>query len=74
VVSVVSNDKPNADFYTLIAPRELSAPLPIFEPVSESDPLLSGHVRIEGVGDDFKHVDELSWKKITKPVWRRTSL
>ena len=74
VVSVVSEGQANTDFYTLIAPRDLNAPLPIFELVSESDPLLSAHVRITRVGKDFKHVDELSWKKSAKPVWRRTSI
>jgi len=66
VVSVVSTGQANTDFYTLIAPRDLGSPLPRFEIVSEWS------VRIEGVGDNFNAVDELTWK--SNPVWRRTSL
>ncbi|HJT26378.1 MAG TPA: hypothetical protein VJ784_03125, partial [Pyrinomonadaceae bacterium] len=67
VVSFVSTGEANADFYTLIAPRELSAPLPRFQ-------VFAGRVRIEGVGTDFNEVDELSWQSETEPTWRRTSL
>jgi hypothetical protein len=74
VVSVVSNGQANADFYTLIAPQDLSAPLPQFQVLSKSDPLHDGHIRIEGVGTNFNEVDELRWKRVTDPKWRRTSL
>jgi len=47
VVSFVSSGEANADFYTLIAPREFGAPLPQFQVLS------GGHVRIEGVGENF---------------------
>jgi Heparinase II/III-like protein/Heparinase II/III N-terminus len=65
VVSVVSNGQANVDFYTLIAPRELSAPLPQFQVLTE------GHVRIDGVGINFNEADELSWQSDTDPKWRR---
>ena len=68
VVSFVSTGEANADFYTLIAPRSLSALLPRFEVLSE------GHVRIEGVGENFNEVDELSWNSAAAPEWRRASL
>jgi heparinase II/III-like protein len=68
VVSFVSTGEANTDFYTLIAPRELSAALPRFQVVSE------GHVRIEGIGENFNKIDELSWQTETEPIWRRTSL
>jgi hypothetical protein len=68
VVSFVSTGEANTDFYTLIAPRTLSAPLPRFQVLSE------GQLRIEGVGKDFYEVDELSWQDGTEPKWRRTSL
>lgn len=74
VVSVVSTGEANTDFYTLIAPRTLSAPLPRFQVLSDSDPLDSGRVRIEDVGENFVEVDELSWTRSNKPTWRRTSL
>jgi hypothetical protein len=73
VVSVVSTGQPNVDFYTLIAPRDLSAPMPQFQVLSESDPLHEGHVRIEGVGTNFSEVDELSWQANKEPEWRRIS-
>ena len=60
VVSVVSTGTANADFYTLIAPRDLSSPLPRFEIESEVDPLCAIHVRIDAVGENFNEVDELS--------------
>src|SRR4029078_2142817 len=63
VVSFVSTGQANTDFYTLIAPRTLSAPLPRLQVLTDSDPLDSGHVRIEGVGDNFTEVDELSWHR-----------
>src|SRR6185369_3652028 len=68
VVSFVSTGHANTDFYTLIAPRTLSAPLPRFQVLSE------GHVRVEGIGTDFDEVDELRWQSETKPTWRRVSL
>jgi hypothetical protein len=61
VVSVVLEGQANADFYTLIAPRQLSAPLPRFE-------VFADHIRVEGVGENFNEADELNAKK---PVWRR---
>jgi len=72
VVSVVSIGAANTDFYTLIAPRNLSAPLPQFL-ISGNDPLVSDHIRVEGVGSNFKEVDELTWHTGTEPDWRRTS-
>jgi len=81
VVSFVSTGEANTDFYTLIAPRKLSAPLPRVQVLSDSDPFDSGCVRIERVGEDFTEVDELSWigskcgsDSTGKAVWRRTSL
>jgi hypothetical protein len=68
VVSFVSTGQANTDFYTLIAPRTLSAPLPRFQVLSE------GHVRIKGVGENFNEVDELSWHTGVAPVWRRSSI
>jgi heparinase II/III-like protein len=68
VVSFVSTGEANVDFYTLIAPRELGAPLPRFQVLSED------HVRIEGIGTDFSEVDELSWLSETEPTWRRVLL
>lgn len=73
VVSVVSNGQPNADFYTLIAPRDLKAPLPQFQVLSESDPLHEGHICIEGVGRNFNELVELRWMRNTDPIWRRIS-
>jgi len=70
VVSFVSTGEANLDFYTLIAPQELSAPLPRFEVLSDTDPLYSGHIRVENVNE----VDELSWQIDRQPTWRRTSL
>ena len=67
VVSVVSTGQANMDFYTLIAPRKLSGPLPRFQ-------VFAGHVRIEGIGKNFNEADELSWQSETTPTWRRTSL
>jgi hypothetical protein len=67
VVGIVSNGQANADFYTLIAPRGLSAPLPRFQLLS------SGHVRVEGVGRNFNDADELTWHSAAYPVWRRTT-
>jgi len=64
VVSVVSAGQANVDFYTLIAPRRLSAPLPRLE-------VFADHVRVEGTGADFIEADELS---ATGPTWRRTSI
>jgi hypothetical protein len=61
VVSFVSTGEANTDFYTLIAPRELSAPLPQFQVLSEGD------VRIERVGENFTEVDELTWH--SAPAW-----
>ena len=61
VVSFVSTGEANTDFYTLIAPRTLSAPLPRLQVLSDSDPLFAGHVRIEVVGEDFTEADELTW-------------
>jgi hypothetical protein len=72
VVSVVSEGQANTDFYTLIAPRDLNAPLPQFEIESERDPLCSIRVRIKGVGENFNEVDELSWQANNEPVWRRS--
>lgn len=66
VVSFVSTGEANADFYTLIAPRTLNAPLPRFQVLSNSC------VRVEGVGENFNEVDELSWHSATAPVWRRS--
>lgn len=68
VVSVASRGQANVDFYTLIAPRELSTPLPQFQVLTES------HIRIDSVGRNFNEVDELSWQANKEPVWRRTSL
>ena len=73
VVSVVSTGQANTDFYTLIAPRKLGAPLPQFR-VSGTDPLNSCHVRIEGNGKNFKEADELSWHADADPSWRRVSI
>jgi len=70
VVSFVSTGEANADFYTLIAPQELSAPLPRFQVLRDSDPLFSGHIRVE----NFNEVDELSWQTGTEPTWRRTKI
>jgi uncharacterized heparinase superfamily protein len=74
VVSVVSDGNANTDFYTLIAPRNLNAPFPRFQILSNSDPLDDGHVRVEGVGEDFSKLDELNWQSNADPVWRRTSI
>jgi hypothetical protein len=71
VVSIVSIGQANTDFYTLIAPRKLSAPLPQFQVLSGSN---SGHVRVEHTGKDFNEVDEIIWHADTNPLWRRTSL
>ncbi|HEY4424475.1 MAG TPA: alginate lyase family protein [Pyrinomonadaceae bacterium] len=68
VVSFVSTGLANTDFYTLIAPRELGAPLPQLQVLSD------GHVRVEGIGADFNEVDELSRQGETEPTWRRVSL
>jgi hypothetical protein len=68
VVSVVSEGNANTDFYTLIAPRNLSAPLPWFQILGERS------VRIERVGENFSEADELSWYSDADPVWRRTSI
>ena len=68
VVSVVLNGQANVDFYTLIAPRELSAPLLQFQVSTE------GHLRITGVGRNFNEADELSWQANKEPEWRRGSL
>src|SRR6185369_15034841 len=65
VVSFVSTGHANTDFYTLIAPRELGAPLPRLQVLKE------GHVRIEGIGADFNEVDVLSWQSEIEPKWRR---
>jgi Heparinase II/III-like protein/Heparinase II/III N-terminus len=68
VVSFFSTGQPNTDFYTLIAPRPLSAPLPQFQVLSE------GEVRVEGIAPDFNRADELSWQRDTEPTWRRVSI
>jgi hypothetical protein len=74
VIGLVSTGQANMDFYTLIAPRALSAPLPRFQVLSDSDPLFAGQARIEGIGAGFNEVDELSWQSETEPTWRRTAL
>jgi hypothetical protein len=68
VVSFVSTGEANTDFYTLIAPRTLSMPLPQFQVLSDSDPLDSGCVCIVGVGQNFTEVDELSWTRSVPPA------
>ena len=57
VVSVVASGSANADFYTLVAPVKLSAPLPRFH-VESIDPLLSGRIRVEQFGSN---VDDIRW-------------
>lgn len=54
VVSVVSNGRENADFYTLIAPLKLNAPTPQFE-VKQSDG--RGHVRVRWTAA----IDDITW-------------
>ena len=73
VVSVVSREQARADFFTLIVPRKLNAPLPQFT-VADLDPLETGQVRIEQTGAHFDEADEIRWANGTQPLWRRTSL
>ena len=75
VVSVLSHGQANTDFFTLIVPRKLDAPLPRFTVKSaELDPLETGHIRIEQTGENFDQADEIRWANGAQPVWRRTSL
>ena len=67
IVSLVSTGQANTDFYTLIAPRKLSAPLPRLQVLGDSDPLFAGHVRVEGIGGNFNEIDELSWTGSVPP-------
>lgn len=57
VVTVTVTGSESTDFVTLIAPMKLSAPLPRFH-IESIDPLSSGHVRVERIGDN---VDEIVW-------------
>ena len=58
VVSVVTHGSKNADFYTLIAPLKLNSPLPRFQVESiGTDPLSSGHIRVERIGANIDHVE-----------------
>ena len=57
MVSVTAAGCENEDFFTLIAPLKLSAPLPRFH-IESIDPLSSGHVRVERIGDN---VDDIVW-------------
>jgi hypothetical protein len=74
VVSVVSHGEANADFFTVIVPRRLSAPLPRFTVEFPADPLKRGHIRVERTGNSFDRADEITWGNATRPLWRRTSL
>lgn len=75
VVSVVSREQTSTDFFTLIVPRKLNAPLPQFNVASANlDPLTAGHVIVEQSGGDFDHGDEIRWANGAHPLWRRTSL
>ena len=75
VVSVISEGEANADFFTLIVPRHLSAPLPRFAVEStDFDPLQTGRVLVEQTGEHFDHADEIRWGNGAQPLWRRTSL
>jgi Heparinase II/III-like protein/Heparinase II/III N-terminus len=74
VVSIVSQGQTNADFFTLIVPRKPGAPLPrLIVQFTDLDLLKTGHVRIEGAGDDFQRVDGIAWADGARPLWRRTS-
>jgi hypothetical protein len=75
VVSVLSQGQANADFFTLIVPQELSAPLPRFTvKFTDLDPLTTGHVLVEQIGERWKQADEIRWANDAQPLWRRRSL
>jgi hypothetical protein len=75
VVSVVSQGEAGTDFFTLIVPRKLDAPLPRFTvQFTDLDPLVTGHVRIEQTGENFGQADEIRWANGAQPLWRRKSL
>jgi hypothetical protein len=75
VVSVVSREQTSTDFFTLIVPRKLNAPLPRFSVASaDLDPLTAGDVRIVQTGENFDEADEIRWAHGAHPLWRRTSL
>jgi hypothetical protein len=75
VVSVLSHGLASTDFFTLIVPRELSAPLPRFTvKFTDLDPLTTGHVLVEQVGESCAEADEIRWANDAQPLWRRTSL
>ncbi|HEY3581434.1 MAG TPA: hypothetical protein VGK82_12850, partial [Pyrinomonadaceae bacterium] len=75
VVSVVSHGQARTDFFTLIVPRKLEAPLPRFTVKSaDLDPLNTGFVVVEQTGENCEQVDEIRWTNGAQPSWRRTSL
>ena len=75
VVSVVSREQACADFFTLIVPRKLSAPLPrVAVKFTDFDPLKTGQVRVEQIGENCEQADEIRWANGAQPLWRRTSL
>ncbi len=75
VVNVRSEGLAQTDFFTLIVPRKLNAPLPWFSVACANlDALTTGHVCIEQTGADFDQADEIRWASGTHPLWRRTSL
>jgi hypothetical protein len=75
VVSVLSHGEASTDFFTLIVPANLSAPLPRFTVKStDRDPLTTGHLLIEHIGESCAEADEISWSNGAQPVWRRTAL
>ena len=75
VVSVLSHGEASTDFFTLIAPRKLNAPLPRFTvEFADLDPLATGHVRVEQTGEKFDQADEIRWANGAPALWRRKSL
>jgi len=62
VVSVVADGCESADFYTLIAPLELTSPLPQFQvQLTEADAIAAGHVRVQWV----EEVDDITWTNMS---------
>lgn len=79
IVSVVVDGCANADFYTLIAPLELTSPLPQFQvnPLGRSqciqqrdtDAITAGHVRVQWI----EEVDDITWSN-GSARWTRGSI
>ena len=79
IVSVVVDGCANADFYTLIAPLELTSPLPQFQvnPLGRSqciqqrdtDAITAGHVRVQWI----EEVDDITWSN-GSACWTRGSI